>query len=111
MYTSLFSYVKVQSLGCWGESDSDRAISGDFGTLDLKGCYDKANSLGYSVFAINNGTKCYTSPIAWSTYKKYGQKPPSCNDSDSNKVYRVLKGSFITQIIMLILIQIKCGLI
>ena len=87
---------KVDSLGCWYESDSDRAISGDFGTLDLKGCYDKANSLGYSVFAINNGTKCYTSPIAWATYKKYGPAPSSsCNDSHSNEVFKVLKGIFI----------------
>ena len=87
-------YSKVQSLGCWNESDSDRAISGDFGTLDLKECYVKANSLGYSVFAINNGTKCYTSPIAWSTYKKYGPAPSSCNDSHSNQVYKVIKGSY-----------------
>ena len=99
--------LKVQSLGCWRESDSDRAISGDFGTLDLQGCYAKAISLGYSVFAINNGTKCYTSPIAWSTFKKYGQESSSsCNDSHSNDVYKVLKGSFKRNYITLLYIQI-----
>ena len=83
----------VKSLGCWGESDSDRAIYGDYGTLDKQACYDKARSLGYSVFAINNGTKCYTSPIAWSTYKKYGPAESSCNSSLSNDVYQIISGS------------------
>ena len=83
----------VKSLGCWGESDSDRAIYGDYGTLDKQACYDKAKSLGYSVFAINNGTKCYTSPIAWSTYKKYGPVESSCNGSLSNDVYLIISGS------------------
>ena len=80
----------VQSLGCWGESESDRAISGDYGVLDMKGCYDKAKSLGYSVFAMNNHSNCYTSPSAWTTYKKYGQI--NCTDPRSIKVFQIRKG-------------------
>ena len=87
--------ISVKSLGCWGESDSDRAISGDYGTLDKEGCYDMANSLGYSVFAINNGSKCYTSPTAWSTYKKYGPMDSQCNGSLSNEVYQIQRGRLI----------------
>ena len=72
--------------------DKDRAISGDYGTLNKQGCYDRAKSLGYSVFAINNGSKCYTSPTAWSTYKKYGPIHSLCNGSLSNEVYQIQKG-------------------
>ena len=82
--------ISVESLGCWGESESDRAISGDYGVLDMKGCYDKAKSLGYSVFAMNNHSNCYTSPSAWITYKKYGQIP--CNKPRAIEVYQIRKG-------------------
>ena len=81
------SYISVTSLGCWGESESDRAISGDFGKLDKAGCYETTKSLGYSVFAINNGSNCHTSPSAWTTYKKYG--PLDCNNSRANEVYQI----------------------
>ena len=91
------SIILVKSLGCWGESDSDRAISGDYGTLNKQGCYDKAKSLGYSVFAINNGSKCYTSPTAWSTYKKYGPIHSLCNGSLSNEVYQIQKGRLLVR--------------
>ena len=84
------SLISVESLGCWGESESDRAISGDYGVLDMKGCYDKAKSLGYSVFAMNNHSNCYTSPSAWTTYKKYGQIP--CNKPRAIEVYQIRKG-------------------
>ena len=82
--------ISVESLGCWGESESDRAISGDYGVLDMKGCNDKAKSLGYSVFAMNNHSNCYTSPSAWTTYKKYGQI--LCNKSRAIEVYQIRKG-------------------
>ena len=91
-----FCYFKllVIPLGCWGESDSDRAISADYGELDKQKCYDKAKELGYSVFAINIGSKdCYTSPNAWTTYQKYG--PISCNDTEHevNEVYQIRAGN------------------
>ena len=85
------SYISVTSLGCWGESESDRAISGDFGKLDKASCYETTKSLGYSVFAINNGSNCHTSPSAWTTYKKYG--PLECNNSRANEVYQIIKGN------------------
>lgn len=84
-------YISVTSLGCWGESESDRAISGDFGKLDKESCYERTKSLGYSVFAINNGSNCHTSPSAWTTYKKYG--PIDCNNSRANEVYQIKKGN------------------
>ena len=83
--------LSVKSLGCWGESDSDRAISGDHGKLDKFGCYSKAKSLGYKIFAINKDSTCYTSSNALKTYKKYG--PLNCNDSRSNMVYQVQTGN------------------
>ena len=85
------SYISVTSLGCWGESESDRAISGDFGKLDKASCYETTKSLGYSVFAINNGSNCHTSPSAWTTYKKYG--PLECNNSRANEVFQIKKGN------------------
>ena len=87
----LHSNLSVKSLGCWGESDSDRAISGDYGTLNKLGCYRKAVSLGFNVFAINNDSTCYTSSNAWKTYKKYG--PALCSDSRSNTVYQIQTGN------------------
>ena len=59
--------------------------------MDKTGCYEKAKSLGYSVFAINNGKECYTSASAWTTYKKYG--PIECNNSRSNEVFQIKKGT------------------
>ena len=35
--------ILVKSLGCWGESESDRAISGDYGVLDMKGAMIRQN--------------------------------------------------------------------
>ena len=86
--------TSVQSLGCWGESESDRAISGDYGVLNMQGCYDKAKSLGYSVFAMNNHSNCYTSPSAWITYKKYGQI--ECDEPRSIEVYQIRKGIIVS---------------
>ena len=63
--------------------------------MDKQKCYDKAKELGYSVFAINIGSKdCYTSPNAWTTYQKYG--PISCNDTEHevNEVYQIRAGNW-----------------
>ena len=53
-------------------------------------CYEKAKSLDYSVFAMNNHSNCYTSPSAWTTYKKYGQI--NCTNSRSIEVFQIRKG-------------------
>ena len=80
-------------LGCWGDSESDRAIADDYGKLDVRGCYEKAVSLGYKVFGISNeNSNCYTSPSGWKTYKKYGEL--SCDDERSIAVYETKIGNF-----------------
>ena len=82
-------------MGCWGDSESDRAIAGDYGKLDAQGCYEKAVSLGYKVFGISNeNSNCYTSPSGWKTYKKYGEL--SCDDARSIAVYETKIGNFLT---------------
>ena len=81
-------------LGCWGDSESDRAIADDYGKLDAQGCYEKAVSLGYKVFGISNeNSNCYTSPSGWKTYKKYGEL--SCDDERSIAVYETKIGNFL----------------
>ena len=90
---NISSYISVKSLGCWGESDSDRAISGDLGKLDKSSCYVKTKSLGYTVFAINDGSNCYTSPSALTTYKKYG--PIDCDSYRGNAVYQIITGNVV----------------
>ena len=81
------------SLGCWGEAESDRAIPEDYGKLGKQGCYEKTLSLGYRVFAINEGSNCYTSESAFKTYTKYG--PISCDDPRASIVYQINQGNLI----------------
>ena len=95
IYTKFIIYFHwfflVKSLGCWGEAESDRAITEDYGELDTQGCYEKTLSLGYRVFAINEGSNCYTSESAFKTYTKYG--PISCDDPRASIVYQINSGN------------------
>ena len=38
----------------------------------VTGCFDRAKSLGFSIFAVQNGGECFTSGGAHETYNKYG---------------------------------------
>ena len=77
---SLFNFKEhdkgFRSLGCWKDS-FDRAVPGFQGNLIVNGsyilgCYERAKSLGFDIFAVQYGGECYTSLGALKSYNKYG---------------------------------------
>ena len=64
--------LPITSLGCWKDY-TDRAIANGYhGALGIIGCFERAKSLGYQVFAVQYGGECFTSSEAAETYDKYG---------------------------------------
>ena len=79
-YYLLFDFKEhdkgFRSLGCWKDS-FDRAVPGFQGNLIVNGsyilgCYERAKSLGFDIFAVQFGGECYTSLGASKSYNKYG---------------------------------------
>ncbi|XP_063690486.1 uncharacterized protein LOC134823063 [Bolinopsis microptera] len=71
------------SLGCWNDN-SRRAIAGGirFNSANpIETCYNFAKEKGYSVFAVQYNTECFTAEDAHEieTYKKYG-RATNCED-------------------------------
>ena len=95
------------SLGCWKDT-SNRAITtleGKSSILDgpyrsrvnpIQKCFEVAKSLGYKVFAVQNGGWCAGSANAEDTYKKYGPAT-NCRDGEgglwANDVYKIQEGN------------------
>ena len=83
-----------ESIGCWKDAEN-RAIDGYHGVIGIQGCYKKAKSLEYDVFAVQNGGQCFTTANAGDTYKKYGPST-GCSDAGtggtwSQEVYTIKK--------------------
>ena len=82
-------------MGCWKDS-SQRAIDEYHAEVTgIQGCYEKAKSLGYEIFAVQNGGQCFTSATAGDTYKKYGAST-DCKDDGTGgsfcqEVYKIKK--------------------
>ena len=92
------------SLGCW-KDNSNRAIptlEGVSSLLDgayssredaIQKCYQAAKSLGYDVFALQNGGHCASSATAKSTYRKYGASSACMRNGKggfgANQVYEI----------------------
>ena len=103
--------TEYTSLGCWKDK-SIRAIGtleGSSSFLDgtnyhsredaIQKCYQAAKSLGYHVFAVQDGGWCASSATAKSTYKKYGAST-ACNADGkggpwANDVYEIKQGTFL----------------
>ena len=83
-----------RSLGCWKDS-FDRAVPGFQGNLIVNGscilgCYERAKSLGFDIFAVQYGGECYTSLGALKSYNKYGASSDCVSGSGgplANDVY------------------------
>ena len=62
-----------QSLGCWRDT-GNRAIAGGirFNSLNVDDCMKYAADRGWSVFAVQYNSECFTAPDAEHTYRKYG---------------------------------------
>ena len=105
MITFLDTYT---SLGCWTDK-SNRAIptlEGKSSLLDgsftsrkdaIQKCFAAARSLGYQVFAVQDGGWCASSATAKSTFKKYGEStgcnPDGKGSSMANAVYEMMDGT------------------
>ena len=92
------------SLGCW-KDNSNRAIpilEGSSPFLNgnyvrrvdaIQKCYQAAKSLGYDVFALQNGGHCASSATAKSTYRKYGMSLACMRNGKggiwANQVYEI----------------------
>ena len=96
----LLGYI---SLGCWKDKsksygkDTYRAIPGFRGYIKvngsyINGCHQKAQSLGNSIFALQNDRECWTSKEGEVTYNKYG-KSKKCvlghGAIHANSVYKI----------------------
>ena len=60
--------------------------------LGFQGCSERAKSMGYSVFAIQNGGECWTTSNAKATYQKYGRSSNCKNGAGgswANDVYEI----------------------
>ena len=113
---NIFVANTYRSLGCWKDYHvAGRAIptlEGKSLLLDGTGsffwkarrnpiqkCFEVASSLGYSVFAIQDGGWCSSSTMAGSTYNKYGPSSECSDDgeggTEANEVYEILNGKFV----------------
>ena len=90
------------SLGCWKDK-SDRAIKGGLNgprvddSNSVHACFERAQSLGYTVFALQDGNQCFTSKDAGKTYNKYGTATNCKNGKGgdwANAVYKIGNEAF-----------------
>jgi len=93
------AYVEV---GCFADKHTPRAISGKhatFATSVVKDmCYHKAKTAGNSYFAVQDGTDCFTSSDAGTTYDKYGRSTGCKNGVGAFSemtVYWIPAGAFV----------------
>ena len=84
-----------RSLGCWMDEPA-RAIAGGIRlhSDNLDDCQKYATDHGYSVFAVQYNTECFTAEDAQETYKIYGVSsvcdPNGRGGSWSQNVYEVV---------------------
>ena len=86
-------------LGCWKDSE-DNAIAGKTklrSDRPIKDCYNFAKEKKWSVFGIESGDRCFTSPDAGETYQKHGEST-DCGEGGKGgdwamNVYRVTSSS------------------
>ncbi|XP_077973745.1 uncharacterized protein LOC120347843 [Styela clava] len=92
-------------LGCWKDVQNDRAIpSADANLITDSGnpklrkdairlCAEYADSMGFSVFALQDGGSCFTGVNAHTTYNKHGESSECKNDGEggylANQVYKI----------------------
>ena len=104
--------TEYTSLGCWKDRTWNFAIPTLEGSSSFYGsnyrnredavqkCYQTAKSLGYHVFAVQEGGMCVSSATAKSTYKKYGAstacKPDGKGGRNANDVYEIKQGTYLT---------------
>ena len=97
--------INVEELGCWKDTDFDRAIQSLEGTHALlkefymshTNAYDKCLgatlSFGYTVFALQNGGNCRSASDAEETYDKHGTSDACNGDGEggpwANQVYKI----------------------
>jgi len=102
---ALDTELNFESLGCWKDVASERAIvplEGKDEILDghylkredaITKCYTAALKLGYRVFALQHGGFCMSSPEAEETYHMYGQAKNCREDGEggpgTSQVYRI----------------------
>ena len=118
IFFNIFHFSTIDgytSLGCWKDTSS-RAISilegknpfldGSYRTRKraIQKCFYAAKSLGYDVFAVQDGGQCGTSSAAKSTFKKYGESTACKLDGKggawANNVYEINQGIFFHQILI-----------
>ena len=86
-------------LGCWKDSE-DSAIAGKTrlrSDRPIEDCYNFAKERKWSVFGIEAGDRCFTSPDAGATYQKHGEST-DCEEGGKGgdwamNVYRVTSSS------------------
>ena len=64
-----------KSLGCW-KDNANRAIAGGIrfnSNNPIEDCHNYAKEQGFSVFAVQYNTECFTAANAAETFKKYGE--------------------------------------
>ena len=93
--TSITSDTYFNDIGCWKDTE-DRAIKGlQPDVVGIYPCYERANALGYTVFAVQYGGECYTTSTAAETYNKYGHSTGCAQDGTggnwAQEVYQIGK--------------------
>ena len=90
------NYCTPKHLGCWADIPHNRAIAGGirFDDMDnpVEKCYNFAKQEGYSVFAVQFNTQCFTSAYAADTYRKHGKSKVCYNGRggyNAQDVYQV----------------------
>ena len=78
-------------------------LDGSYGTRKnaIQKCFKAAKSLGYNIFAIQDGGRCASSATAKSTYNKYGTSTTCNQDGEgaagANEVYEIIQGKSLYQ--------------
>ena len=107
-----FAETPYQSLGCW-KDDIPRVMptlegNGNVSFVldehykrrsnEVQKCYKAALSLGFRVFAVQDGGQCFSSSSAESTYQKNGPSTACLKDGAggpmANEVYKMIDGEF-----------------
>ena len=97
----------MEELGCWKDSKPRAMIPLEKTASILNGnykirlnarqkCFDVAWSLGYKIFAIQDGGQCFGAPSAKEEYKNYGSSTECLDDGKggplANAVYLIKTG-------------------
>ena len=113
----IFTENPYQGLGCWKD-----AIPRVMQTLEGNGnvsfvldrhykrranavqkCYKAALSLGFRIFAVQDGGQCFSSSSAESTYQNIGPSTACLTDGAggpmANEVYKMIDGGFCTNML------------